>query len=86
MTDFNSFYRRLADKVIEVYNNLYNKELTRLKEVTSWAAGYWAQAAQEDNNRREAGLYASFFAYEWLKKTRCSRKTVDKVWRLAGIE
>lgn len=86
MTDFNSFYRRLAVKVIGVYNDLYNKELTRLKEATSWATGYWAQAAQEENNRREAGSYASFFAYEWLKETGCSRKTVNKVWRLAGIE
>lgn len=86
MKDFDSFYRRLADKVVEVYNNLYDKELTRLKEVTDWAAGYWSQAAQEDNNRREADSYANFFAYEWLKGTGCSRKTVDKVWRLAGIE
>lgn len=86
MKDFNSFYRRLAVKVIEVYNDLYSKELARLKEATNWAAGYWAQAAQEDNNRREADSYASFFAYEWLKGTGCSRKTVDKVWRLAGIE
>lgn len=86
MHTWREHYTIIARKVVEVYNELYDKELKRLNDSTDWLTGANAQAAQADDNRRKAEYHASFFAYQWLENTGCSKRTVKAVWKLTGID